>query len=100
MNLRENANQPFKFLYLVLQSFMKARIRGVLAKYLKINQLKIIQTFVFFLRIAYSQLRWSETKQLKILIIDHFFSCQLMVMKLCTVIELRNIYPKLKSKFF
>ena len=33
-------------------------------------------------------LRWSETKNLKILIIDNLFSCHLMVMKLCTVIEL------------
>ena len=35
-------------------------------------------------------LRWSETRSLKIWIIDNFFSCHLMVMKLCTLIERRN----------
>ena len=40
-----------------------------------------------------------RNKKLKILIIDNFFSCHLMIMKLCTVIELGNAYPRLKSKF-
>ena len=35
-------------------------------------------------------LRWSETQNLKILIIDNSFSCNLMLMKLCTLIELGN----------
>ena len=35
-------------------------------------------------------LRRSETKNLKIFIIDNFFSCHLMVSKLCTVIKPGN----------
>ena len=43
-------------------------------------------------------LRWSETKKLKILIIDNFFFCDLMETKLCTVIEIENTLTKLKLK--
>ena len=50
--------------------------------------------------IQMTPLRWSETKNLKRLIIDNFFSCHLIAMKLCTLIELRNTQPKLKSQFF
>ena len=32
----------------------------------------------------------TETKNLKILITDNFFSCHLIVMQLCTIIELGN----------
>ena len=44
-------------------------------------------------------LRLSETKKLKILIIDNFFFHHLMVVKLCTVLEPGNTKPKLKWKF-
>ena len=40
-----------------------------------------------------------KNKNLKIMIIDHFFPCDLMVMKLCTVIEPGNTERKLKLKF-
>ena len=36
-------------------------------------------------------LKSSETKRLKILIIDNVSPCHLVLMKLCTVIELENI---------
>ena len=41
-----------------------------------------------------------ETKNLKILIIHNFFSCQLKVIKIGIAIELGNSEPKRKSKFF
>ena len=40
-----------------------------------------------------------KIENLKILIIYNFFSCHSMVMKLCTVVELGNRLPKLKSNF-
>ena len=49
---------------------------------------------------CHTSLRWTETKNLKILIIDNFFSCHLMVVKLCTVLELGNTKLKLKLEFF
>ena len=36
-------------------------------------------------------LRWSETKNLNILTINNFFSCHLVVMKFCVIMELGNI---------
>ena len=40
------------------------------------------------LEIGLLLIKGSQTKNLKSLIIDNFFSCYLMVMKLCAVIEL------------
>ena len=44
-------------------------------------------------------LRWSETTNFKNLTIHNFFSYQLMAMKLCTIIELANIYQNLEWEF-
>ena len=41
-----------------------------------------------------------RNKKFENLITDNFFSCHLIVMQLCTIIELGNTQPKLKSKFF
>ena len=48
----------------------------------------LLKFFIFLRTLANIYiLRWSETKSLEILIIDKFFSCYVMVMKLCTVTE-------------
>ena len=60
---------------------------------------KGISSIHFAQLIFCSVLRWSETKNLKILVIDNFFSCHLKVTKLCTAIKLGSTWSKLKSKF-
>ena len=44
-------------------------------------------------------LRWSETKKLKISIPDNIFFLYLIIIKLCTLKQLKNIHQKLKLIF-
>ena len=45
------------------------------------------------------QLRWSETKKLKISIRDNIFFLYLIIIKLYTLKQLENTHQKLKLKF-
>ena len=42
-------------------------------------------------------LRWSETKKLKISVPDNIFFLYLIMIKLCTLKQLENIHQKLKQ---
>ena len=44
-------------------------------------------------------LRWSETKNLKISIPDNIFLLSLIIIKLWTLKQLENVHQKLKLKF-
>ena len=46
-----------------------------------------------------SELRWSETKNLKISYPDNISFLYLIMIKLCTLKQLENIHQKLKLKF-
>ena len=65
------------------------RINWVMFTYSKQHQLYLILVYLGSYTIELS-LRWSETKNLKILIIDSIFSCHLMIMKFCRVTKLGN----------
>ena len=47
----------------------------------------------------FKDLRWSETKNLKISIPDNIFFLSVIIIKLCTLKQLENVHQKLKLKF-
>ena len=49
--------------------------------------------------VGHESLSWSETKNLTILIPDKIFFLYLIISKLCTLKQLKNIHQKLKLKF-
>ena len=65
----------------------------------KVFVLLLIKRTTFLGHLVLMNLRWSETKNLKISIPDNIFFLYLIIIKLCTLKQVENIHQKLKLKF-